>query len=55
VAGARALTIAARVMFCSEATSALNPELVKGVLPLIANLAAGALTERPQGFLSQVL
>lgn len=32
------------VMFFDEATSALDPELVKGVLALMADLASGGMT-----------
>jgi polar amino acid transport system ATP-binding protein len=44
VAIARALTMAPQVMFFDEATSALDPEMVKGVLELIADLGAGGMT-----------
>jgi len=44
VAIARALTMKPEVMFFDEATSALDPELVKGVLALMADLAKGGMT-----------
>jgi polar amino acid transport system ATP-binding protein len=44
VAIARALAMTPQVMFFDEVTSALDPELVKGILALIAELGADGMT-----------
>ena len=44
VAIARALAMTPQVMFFDEATSALGPELVKGILALIAELGSDGMT-----------
>ena len=58
VAIARALAMEPHVMLFDEVTSALDPELVKGVLSLMADLAAGGMTmvvvTHEMGFARQV-
>ncbi len=44
VAIARALAMGPQVMFFDEATSPLDPEMVKGILQLIADLGADGMT-----------
>ena len=44
VAIARAVAMEPQVMFFDEATSALDPELVKGILALIADLGSDGMT-----------
>jgi polar amino acid transport system ATP-binding protein len=44
VAIARALAMAPQVMFFDDATSALDPEMVKGILQLIEDLGADGMT-----------
>nr|WP_223280789.1 amino acid ABC transporter ATP-binding protein [Streptomyces sp. San01] len=58
VAIARALAMEPQVMLFDEVTSALDPELVKGVLRLMADLARGGMTmivvTHEMGFARQV-